>query len=100
MLYELIIKDTEIFIIDEPVTKELLDYTGKIARLLTRNESNIILLGQPGSRLLDALYIAVTLQQAKIFTLQGGKNYNLADFYNDLKSVSYRGQIIFFCNEK
>lgn len=34
---------------------------------------------------MDAIYAAATLQQAKVLSLQGGPNYGLSDFYNDLK---------------
>lgn len=62
-------------------------HTAKIARILARTNTHLMLLGPAGGRQLDALYLAATMQQAKIQIIQGGKNYDLTDFYNDLKLV-------------
>lgn len=80
--------DSESFIIDAPVTKELLECTAKICRLLARNNTHILVVGAAGERQMDCIYAAATMQQAKIQMLQGGSNYGLIDFYNDLKLVS------------
>ncbi|XP_061401208.1 cytoplasmic dynein 2 heavy chain 1, partial [Musca vetustissima] len=77
--------NSESFIIDVPTTKEMLEQTAKIARILARNSSHILLLGEAGSRQMDSVYAAATMQQAKVQMLQGGCNYGLIDFYNDLK---------------
>uniref|UniRef100_A0A1I8MV06 Dynein heavy chain, cytoplasmic n=1 Tax=Musca domestica TaxID=7370 RepID=A0A1I8MV06_MUSDO len=77
--------NSESFIIDAPTTKEMLEQTAKIARLLARNSSHILLVGEAGSRQMDAIFAAATMQQAKVQMLQGGCNYGLIDFYNDLK---------------
>lgn len=45
-------------------------------------------MGAAGERQMDCIHAAATMQQAKIQTLQGGCNYALMDFYNDLKLVS------------
>lgn len=82
--------DSESFIIDAPITKELLEQTAKIARLLARNNSHILLVGEAGGRQLHAVYAAATMQQAKVQMVQGSCNYSLIDFYNDLKLVSSR----------
>lgn len=66
----------------------MLEQTAKIARLLARNSSHILLVGEAGSRQMDAVFAAATMQQAKVQMLQGGCNYGLIDFYNDLKLVS------------
>ncbi|KAI8114967.1 Cytoplasmic dynein 2 heavy chain 1, partial [Lucilia cuprina] len=82
---QITICNSESFIIDAPVTKELLEQTSKLARLLTRNNTHILMVGTAGERQMDCIYAAATMQQAKIQLLQGGCNYGLMDFYNDLK---------------
>ncbi|XP_067623203.1 cytoplasmic dynein 2 heavy chain 1-like [Eurosta solidaginis] len=82
---QITICNAESFVIDEPITRELLYLVAKIARVLTRNESHLLVLARAGGRHLDALYAAANLQQAKIFITQGGAGYGLLDFYNDLK---------------
>lgn len=86
--------DSESFIIDAPITKELLEQTAKIARLLARNNSHILLVGEAGGRQFHAVYAAATMQQAKVQMVQGSCNYSLIDFYNDLKLVSSRCNFI------
>ncbi|XP_065356058.1 cytoplasmic dynein 2 heavy chain 1 [Calliphora vicina] len=82
---QITICNSESFIIDAPVTKELLEQTAKVARLLARNNTHILMVGAAGERQMDCVYAAATMQQAKIQLLQGGCNYALIDFYNDLK---------------
>ncbi|XP_053958646.1 cytoplasmic dynein 2 heavy chain 1 [Anastrepha ludens] len=82
---QITICNAESFIIDEPITRELLDLVSKVARVLARDETHLLLLARAGGRHLDALYAAANLQQAKIFVTQGGAGYGLTDFYNDLK---------------
>ncbi|XP_055916348.1 cytoplasmic dynein 2 heavy chain 1 [Eupeodes corollae] len=76
---------SETFIIDEPITKELLDQSAKIARVISRPNSHLMIIAQPSGRHLDAMNIASTQLQAKIYLPQGVKDYNIQDFYNDLK---------------
>uniref|UniRef100_A0A1I8Q9V5 Dynein heavy chain, cytoplasmic n=1 Tax=Stomoxys calcitrans TaxID=35570 RepID=A0A1I8Q9V5_STOCA len=77
--------NSESFIVDAPITKELLEQTAKVARLLARNCTHILLVGEAGGRQMHAAHVAASMQQAKIQMLQGGCNYGLIDFYNDLK---------------
>ena len=79
--------DSETYIIDEPITKELLEQSSKIARTISRPNTHLMIIAQPSGRHIDALYIASTQLQAKVLLPQGVKEYNLADFYNDLKLV-------------
>ncbi|EDW77285.2 uncharacterized protein Dwil_GK18215 [Drosophila willistoni] len=82
---QITICNTESYNIAAPITEELLHHTAKVARILSRNDSHLLILARSGGRQLDAIYIAATLQQAKVSTLQGGSDYNLGEFYNDLK---------------
>ncbi|XP_030382925.1 cytoplasmic dynein 2 heavy chain 1 [Scaptodrosophila lebanonensis] len=82
---QITICNTESYNIVAPITEELLHYTAHIARTLVRQDGHQLILGQPGGRHVDAIYVAATLQQAKVLPLQGGQSYALEDFYNDLK---------------
>lgn len=55
---------------------------------MARNGTHILLVGAAGERQMDCIYAAATMQQAKIQLLQGGCNYGVIDFYNDLKMVN------------
>ncbi|XP_028896482.2 cytoplasmic dynein 2 heavy chain 1 [Zeugodacus cucurbitae] len=82
---QITICNAESFVIDEPITRELLDLTTKVARLLARDETHLLMLARAGDRHMDALYAAANLQQAKIYNTQGGAGYGMSDFYNDLR---------------
>uniref|UniRef100_T1GD24 Dynein heavy chain AAA module D4 domain-containing protein n=1 Tax=Megaselia scalaris TaxID=36166 RepID=T1GD24_MEGSC len=69
----------------DPVTKELLDQTAKITRALSRPKNHLVILGEPGSRYLDSIYISASMYQAKVSIPQMTRNYSLLEFYNDLK---------------
>lgn len=65
----------------------LLETTASICRTLSRFESHVLLTGPTGSITIDALHIACTYLGIKIVTVTPIKNYNMNDFYNDLKTV-------------
>lgn len=65
----------------------LLETTASICRTLSRSESHVLLAGPTGSLKVDALHIACTYLGIKIATITPVKNYNMNDFYNDLKMV-------------
>ena len=58
-----------------------------IIRALCRPESNICVCGKLKSGRFEATALACTILNIKIFYLQVTKDYNLNDFYNDLKLV-------------
>lgn len=70
------------------ITEDLLDQTAKILRLLNRNNAHLVLIGRTGDRQLDSIYIAASMQQAKVYTLKGDNTYNLAGFQSDLRMVT------------
>lgn len=71
------------------ITDTLLDTTASICRTLSRNESHILLAGPMGSNKIDSLYIACTFLGIKLASITPVKNYNINDFYNDLKMVGF-----------
>lgn len=77
--------NAESLLIIDPVTKELLDQTAKITRALSRPKNHLVILGEPGSRYLDSIYISASMYQAKVSIPQMTRNYSLLEFYNDLK---------------
>lgn len=74
---------------DDIITNELLEQTEKITRLLNRNQAHLALIGRPGNKQLESIYIAASMQQAKVHILRGDNTYNLANFQTDLKMVCY-----------
>lgn len=72
---------------DDLITEGLLDQVAKIARLLNRDRAHLIMMGRPGNRQLESIYIAASMQQAKVHTLRGDNTYNLENFQTDLKLV-------------
>ena len=54
-------------------------------RALSRPESNICICGKLKSGRFESTALACTILNIKIFYLQVTKNYNVNDFYNDLK---------------
>ncbi|CAD6999081.1 unnamed protein product [Ceratitis capitata] len=82
---QITICNADSFVIDEPITRELLDLVAKVARVLTRDETHLLILARAGGRHVDALYAAANMQQANVYVTQGGAGYGLTDFYNDLK---------------
>lgn len=87
--YILIISDTESFNINECITTELLQQIAVVSRSILRPGTSIVLVGQPGCRRTESLYLTAQLLACKIVLPQGIKNYSLADFYNDLKLVKF-----------
>lgn len=77
--------NAESLLIEESITKDLLDQTAKIARILSRPKNHLVILGEPGSRYLDSLYISASMFQAKVCIPQMTRNYSILEFYNDLK---------------
>lgn len=69
------------------ITDTLLDTTASVCRILSRNESHILLAGPTGSCKIDAIYISCTFLGVKLLSITPLKNYNINDFYNDLKMV-------------
>lgn len=69
------------------ITDTLLDTTASVCRILSRNESHILLAGPTGSCRIDAIYISCTFLGVKLLSITPLKNYNINDFYNDLKMV-------------
>lgn len=92
-LKEIIIKDTfsisetENIVLYTVVNDLLLETTASICRTLSRSESHLVLTGPTGSMKIDALHIACTYLGIKIASITPAKNYNMNDFYNDLKMV-------------
>lgn len=72
---------------DEIITENLLEQTEKIARLLNRNRAHLVIIGRPGNRQLESIYIAASMQQAKVHILRGDSTYRLANFQADLRMV-------------
>lgn len=79
--------DSESHWIEDPITTELLSQTAIMSRLLSRIGVHILLIGRPGYRCIDSLYLAATFLSSKVYIPQGIRNYSLTDFYNDLKLV-------------
>ncbi|CAD7084661.1 unnamed protein product [Hermetia illucens] len=77
--------NTESFSINECITTELLQQIAVVSRSILRPGTSIVLVGQPGCRRTESLYLTAQLLACKIVLPQGIKNYSLADFYNDLK---------------
>ncbi|XP_017471893.1 PREDICTED: cytoplasmic dynein 2 heavy chain 1-like [Rhagoletis zephyria] len=82
---QITICNAESFVIDEPITRELLDLASRVARVLARDETHLLMIARAGGRHLDALYVAANLQHSKLYIMQGGAGYGVTDFYNDLK---------------
>uniref|UniRef100_A0A1A9WMF7 Cytoplasmic dynein 2 heavy chain 1 n=1 Tax=Glossina brevipalpis TaxID=37001 RepID=A0A1A9WMF7_9MUSC len=83
---QITICNSENLVIDAPLTRELLEQTAKVVRLLARSQTHVLLVGPAGSRQFDTIYIAATMQQAKVHSLQvNSGNYGLQEFYNDFK---------------
>lgn len=81
------ISDTEDIAMHTVVSELLLDTISSICRTLARNETHILVAGPTGSIKFDALHIACTHLGIKIASITPVKNYNIHDFYNDLKMV-------------
>lgn len=81
----LMICNSEMAIIDLPVTNELLKSVSSIIRALTRPERNICIAGKLGSGRFESTVIACTILNIKIFYPQVTRTYSLTDFSNDLK---------------
>lgn len=79
---------TEDIILYTVVDQMLLDTIASICRTLSKPESHVLLAGPSGSIKFDALHIACTYLGIKIASITPVKNYNMNDFYNDLKVVS------------
>lgn len=69
------------------VTTELQLLITSICRALSREESKLLLCGRTGIGRTEALHIACTILNVKIFELVPIANYRLEDFHNDLKMV-------------
>lgn len=78
---------TEYIALDSVITETLLNTTASISRILSRKESHILLAGPTGSCKIDAIYISCTFLGLKLMSITPLKNYNINDFYNDLKMV-------------
>ena len=81
----LMICNSEMAIIDLPVTNELLKSVSSITRALTRPERNICIAGKLGSGRFESTVIACTILNIKIFYPQVTRTYSISDFSNDLK---------------
>lgn len=81
----LMICNSEIAIIELPVTSELLKSVSSVIRALTRPEKNICIVGKLGSGRFESAVVACTILNIKIFYPQITRNYSLSDFSNDLK---------------
>lgn len=79
------------------VSDLLLETIAAICRTFARNESHILLAGPTGSIKFDALHIACTFLGIKMITITPAKNYNINDFYNDLKTVIFTRMTLIFC---
>uniref|UniRef100_A0A1B0AQ10 Dynein heavy chain, cytoplasmic n=1 Tax=Glossina palpalis gambiensis TaxID=67801 RepID=A0A1B0AQ10_9MUSC len=83
---QITICNSESLVIDAPLTTELLEQTAKVVRLLARPQTHVLLVGSAGSRQFDSIYIAATMQQAKVHLLQANSaRYGLHEFCNDFK---------------
>lgn len=69
------------------VNSLFLETTASICRTLSRIESHILLAGPTGSMKIDAFHVACTYLGIKMMSITPVKNYNMNDFYNDLKMV-------------
>lgn len=83
----LMICNTEMAVIDLPVTTELKKTVSSMVRTLTRPEKNICTAGKLGSGRFESTIIACTILNIKVFYPQVTRNYSLNDFTNDLKMV-------------
>lgn len=81
----LIICNTELAIIDLPVTSELRKSVSSMVRALTRPGKHVCTVGKLGSGRFESTMIACTILNIKIFYPQVTKNYSVNDFSNDLK---------------
>lgn len=82
--------DTEDIALDIVITESILETTAAICRILSRCESHVLLVGPTGSGKLDALHITCTYLNVKFASITPSRNYNINDFYNDLKMVCKR----------
>lgn len=79
--------DTDDIGIHAVVNELLLETTASICRALSRIESHVLLAGPTGSIKNDALHIACIYLGIKFTSITPVKQYNINDFYNDLKMV-------------
>lgn len=80
--------DNEDIALDTVVTETILATTASICRVLSRNESHLLLAGATGCGLIDSLHIATTYLGVKLMSITPIKNYDISDFYSDLKMVA------------
>lgn len=81
------ISDADDIVLHTVINEPLLETTISICRALSRLESHVLLAGPTGSDKIDALHIACTYMGIKFVSITPVKNFNMNDFYNDLKMV-------------
>lgn len=81
------ISDADDIVLHTVINEPLLQTTISICRALSRLESHVLLAGPTGSDKIEALHIACTYMGIKFVSITPVKNFNMNDFYNDLKMV-------------
>lgn len=75
--------------LDLIIFREVLDTVAYVDRVLSAPQGSLLLAGRAGVGRKSAVRIVSALHGAKLVSLKMGKAYNLKNFKNDLKYVSY-----------
>lgn len=69
------------------VTQDILFATASICRTLSRSGGHLVLSGLAGTGKLESLFLTCTYLNIKLATITPSRNYDMEEFYNDIKMV-------------